>query len=66
MKGKLIKIYGKRDPTLEARRMEIHTLKPPPDSFSYEAATLAWFERMERISKTEWYKALERGLEESK
>lgn len=29
MKGKLVKIYGMRDPVLEAKRMEIIKLLPP-------------------------------------
>lgn len=37
MKGKLVKIYGVRDPALESRRMEIIRALPPdgafPDSF---------------------------------
>lgn len=29
MKGKLVKIYGQRDPALEARRMEVIRTIPP-------------------------------------
>lgn len=52
MKGRLVKIYGQRDPTKEAQRDSRLLTEMRSAKFPAEAAVLEWYYRMNRIERS--------------